>query len=110
MGRNETDATNTADVLIEDLCRLLAKQTAMAIQGDLAGVEALMSDAENLMQQIAQLKVTDSASLREKKNKLQNMYKKLSLIIAGSKNETFAELIKARKSKSVLSVYKKGAC
>ena len=106
MGSNETDTINTADVLIEDICCLLAKQTAMAIQGDLAGVEALMSDSENLMRQIAELKVTDSASLNVKKNKLQNMYKKLSLIIAGSKNETFAELTKVRKSKKVLKAYK----
>ena len=110
MGRDETDAINTADALIEDICRLLEKQTAMAIQGDSVGVEALMPDAKNLMQQIAELKVTDSVSLNEKKNKLQNMYKKLSLIIAGSKEETFAELTKVRKSKTVLGVYKKGIC
>jgi hypothetical protein len=110
MDCSETEAINTADVLIEDLCQLLEKQTAMAIRGDLVGVEALMPNAENLMQKIAQLRITDSASLTERKNKLQNMYKKLSLIITSSKDETFAELIKARKSKTVLGAYKKGAC
>ncbi len=105
MDRNETEAINTADVLIEDLCQLLEKQTAMAIQGDLAGVEALMPNAENLMQKIAQLRVTDSASLTERKNKLQNMYKKLSLIITSSKDETFAELAKVRKNKKIMHAY-----
>jgi len=106
MDRNETEAINTADVLIEDLCHLLEKQTAMAIQGDLAEVEALMSDAENLMQKIAQLKVAGSASLTEKKNKLQDMYKKLSLIITSSKDETFAELVKVRKNKTMVKAYR----
>ena len=94
-----------ADVLIEDMCHLLEKQTAMAIQGDWVGVEALTSDTENLVQKIAELKVTDSVSLAEEKNKLQNMYKKLSLITAGNKDETFAELIKVRKSKKIMHAY-----
>ena len=105
MDRSETEAINTADVLIEDLCQLLEKQTAMAIQGDLVGVEALVSDAEDLMHKIAELKVADSPSLIEKKKKLQSMYKQLSVVIAGSKDETFAELAKARKNKKIMHAY-----
>ena len=100
---------NTADVLIKDICYLVEKQTAMAIRGDLDGVEASMHDAEDLMQQIPELKAADSASLAEKKSELQDMYKKLSLIIAGNKNDTFAELIKVRKSKKVFRAYKNNA-
>jgi len=100
---------NEAEVLIEELCDLLGKQTAMAIRGDFGEVEALMSDAENLTQKITALDAADSVSLTEKKSKLQDMYKKFSLVITDSKDETFAELIKTRKSKAVLSVYKKGA-
>lgn len=110
MERNETDTINAADMLIKDMRDMLAKQTAMAIQGDMDGVEALLSDTENLMQKIAELKVTDSASLMDKKNELQRMYEKLILIIAGHKNETFQELTKTRKSKAVLGVYKKDIC
>ena len=67
MDPNEADAIYTAEVLIEDLCDLLDKQTSMAIRGDLVGVEALVSDAEDLMHKISELKVADSPSLIEKK-------------------------------------------
>ena len=110
MDQNQADMIDKVDDLIESLSCQLEKQISMAVQGDWGGVESLMSDAENLIQKIAQLKVIDSPALMEKKNKLQNMYKKLSLIIAGNKDETFAELTKVRKNKTVVGVYKKGAC
>jgi len=91
--------------LLDSLRSLLEKQIELIQQGNISQVEALGSQANSLVEEIAQSGILQRAEFEDRRKQLQKLFDSLRLALAAQKADTAERLSRLRKGKRLLGVY-----
>lgn len=101
--------TSDKNQLLEELQNLLERQIKMLQKGDPAGkkFEELSFQADELVKQIIQEGLLQSARFAGCRSHLQKLYERLNMMISAQKDETARQLNRLRKGKKTIVMYRK---
>jgi len=94
--------------LLDELQTLLEKQIEKVRQGNIRDVEALIQQADSLVDKISQTGILDPAGPafnKVRREQLQKLYEKLCLAIIDQKADTSEKLSQVRKGKKTIQTY-----
>lgn len=92
--------------LLDELQRLLEKQVELAQRGNIRDVETLSKQASTIVEKIAKTEMLKSAEFKNRKDKLEKLYKDLCLTLTAKKAETAEELHRVHKGKKTIKTYR----
>lgn len=91
--------------LLDQLQGLLEKQIELTRQGSVIDIERLSSQANSLVEKIAQEGILEQVEFENRRERLQKLYKDLHLALTANKADTAEKLDRIRKGKKLLAVY-----
>jgi hypothetical protein len=91
--------------LLDGLENLLERQIQLAQQGNISGVTTLSEQADSLVQEIAQAGILELTEFENRRERLQELYERVSLALAAEKADTAERLSRVRKGKKLLGTY-----
>ena len=92
--------------LLDQLEKLLNRQTVLAYKGNIAELEVLALQADSVVKQISNSKILESPEFQQRRNKLKTLYQACGLALSAEKAEIGRELKKIHKNKKTLNVYR----
>jgi len=92
--------------LLNDLQTLLESQIKLAHKGDIAGVESLISRANSVIEQIVKSEIFKQTDCENQREKLQRLYKQLSVAISAQRTETGEQINRIRRGKKTIGTYR----
>ncbi len=94
--------------LLDDLQGLLEKQIELARQGNSAGrrIEVLSKQAGSLVEKIARTGILELTEFENRRERLRDLYRKLSIILMTERSKTGEQLSKTRKFKKMFAMYR----
>ncbi|MHC4637935.1 MAG: hypothetical protein ACYTBV_10600 [Planctomycetota bacterium] len=92
--------------LLDELEKLLNRQTVLAHKGNVAELEALALQADSVVKQISNSKILESSEFQQRRNKLKTLYQACGLALTAEKVEIGRELKKIHKNKKTINVYR----
>ena len=93
--------------LLDELQSLLERQIELARQGNPAGeqIEILSWQAGSLVEEISRTGILELAEFENRRERLRDLYRKLSIILMTEKSKTGEQLSKTRKFKKMFAMY-----
>jgi hypothetical protein len=92
--------------LLDELEKLLNRQTVLAHKGDIAELEILALKADSVVKQISNPKILKSPEFQQRRNKLKTLYQACGLALTAEKAEIGRELKKIQKNKKTINAYR----
>lgn len=92
--------------LLDQLEKLLNRQTVLAHKGNIAELEVLALQADSVVKQIRNSKILESPEFQQRRNKLKTLYQACGLALSAEKAEIGRELKKIHKNKKTINVYR----
>jgi hypothetical protein len=92
--------------LLDDLEMMLAKQIDLASDGSIAALDLQSRQADSLVERIAQSGFLELPEFKDRRERLQNLYDRLGLVIAARRAETAEDLSRVRKVRKTVAVYR----
>jgi len=103
--RPDTTPRNNAEQLLEQLLQLLEQQFELIRQGGLSAAEELCEQVDPCIRAIAETHVLNAPHLKERRERLMQLYEELCLTLTAQRDETSRELGAVRQGKRVLRAY-----
>ena len=97
--------TEEQALLLDNLQSLLEKQIEMARRSDFRCVESLAGQAGLCIEKIAETKCLERPEFVERREHLTQLYRKLELMLTGSKDSIAGELRQVGNVRKTLAVY-----
>ena len=91
--------------LLSELQHLLEKQIELAHQGDIAGVERIVEQANILVEEVSQMGTLEWVQFRSQRTRLQKLYEASSLALTAQKADIAEKLSHVRKGKKTIEAY-----
>ena len=111
MSADNTDTeeqVSRVSTTLDDLEGLLEKQIEMVRRSDFRGVEELAERADSIMREITGTKVFERAEFSEQRERLTQLYRQLTLMVAAEEDQVGRQLRRVREGRRVLEAYRQG--
>lgn len=108
MSADSTDTEGQASEVstaLDDLEGLLEKQIEMVRRSDFRGVEKLAERADSIVREIAGTGVFERAKFSKQRERLTQLYRQLTLMVAAEKGQVGRRLRRVREGRKVLEAY-----
>ena len=94
--------------LLDELQSLLERQIELARQGNPAGeqIEILSWQAGSLVEEISRTGILELAEFENRRERLRDLYRKLSIILMTERSKTSEQLNKTHKFKKMFAMYR----
>jgi hypothetical protein len=102
----ECTAETTNNTLLDKLHTVLDKQTRMAQKGNLAELEDLTQEADNIVEEISRHTNLKQIINTDQWKKLEGIYQQLTLILASQKYSIQQQIKQIRDGRKTLRAYK----